>query len=591
MNAGATSGIAIHSGGNARCWSDRRLPASCPRRSVMARLVVHLENGSAMDTQSRQPLTFEPPGPGSWDLDTLHFPRPVTAYWAEMQPEPFGLGYADMTAYYGAPIQTRRTAYVNGFCYGQMQPVSPEAFPDRVQRAAEVFDRKLWRDSAQEWQEIRKPASVNANREIQAIDPGELVDKELADHLLRCRDNHVLMIRQHMAFTGTAVIPPGDFLAHARQWTGLPTVKLLGLMRGASEVSGGTSSQHAALVAAYRADAAAGKALGSDEESGALLERLRREPSATGGALNDYLDFVGYRLLDGFDISNHCALELPDVLLRSIRTAIDESAVASDFDQQVADVRSYVPEVYREDFDALLVEARVGYSVRDERGVYGDIWASGLMRRAALAAGRRLAERGRLHDPEHFVFADIDEMCAMLDGARTPTAEELEARHTYHRTYTARDAPMHLGDSPPPMPDPSALPPPMARLMAAIGTAMGEMFAVSEEAHEETVIRGLGASSGVREGIARRVAAAGDFDRIQRGDVLLTEATTEAFNILLPLLSAIVTDSGGALSHAAIVSREYGIPGVVGTRDATERVADGTLVRVDGDAGTVTVLE
>jgi rifampicin phosphotransferase len=169
-------------------------------------------------------------------------------------------------------------------------------------------------------------------------------------------------------------------------------------------------------------------------------------------------------------------------------------------------------------------------------------------------------------------------------------AEELEARHTYHRTYTAKDAPMHLGDSPAPMPDPSALPPPMARLMAAIGTAMGEMFAVSEEAHEETVIRGLGASSGVREGIARRVAGAVDFDRIQRGDVLLTEATTEAFNILLPLLSAIVTDSGGALSHAAIVSREYGIPGVVGTRDATERIDDGTLVRVDGDAGTVTVL-
>jgi rifampicin phosphotransferase len=72
--------------------------------------------------------------------------------------------------------------------------------------------------------------------------------------------------------------------------------------------------------------------------------------------------------------------------------------------------------------------------------------------------------------------------------------------------------------------------------------------------------------------------------------MLLTDATTEAFNILRPLLSAIVTDSGGALSHAAIVSREYGIPGVVGTRDATERIDDGTLVRVDGDAGTVTVL-
>ena len=182
-------------------------------------------------------------------------------------------------------------------------------------------------------------------------------------------------------------------------------------------------------------------------------------------------------------------------------------------------------------------------------------------------------------------------MCALLEGAAEPTAEELAARHDYHRTYTAKDAPVHLGDEPPPMPDPSQLPPPMARLMAAIGTAMGEMFAVSEEAHEDKVIRGLGASSGVREGIARRVAGASDFDRIQRGDVLLTEATTEAFNILLPLLSAIITDTGGALSHAAIVSREYGIPGVVGTRDGTVQIPDGTFVRVDGDAGTVTVLE
>jgi pyruvate,water dikinase len=117
------------------------------------------------------------------------------------------------------------------------------------------------------------------------------------------------------------------------------------------------------------------------------------------------------------------------------------------------------------------------------------------------------------------------------------------------------------------------------------------MFGVSDAVHDETVIRGLGASSGTREGIVRRVAGPSDFDRIQKGDVLLTEATTEAFNILLPLLSAIITDSGGALSHAAIISREYGIPGVVGTRDATARIADGTRVRVDGDEGTVTVLE
>lgn len=544
-----------------------------------------------MSTSTKQQLTFAPPGPGSWELDPVHFPRPVTRYWAEMHPEPFGLGYGDFMAYYGLPLQTRLTAYPNGFCYGQMQPVPPDAFPDRIQRAAEVFARKVWRDQAKEWEEVRKPASVQAHLEVQAIDPEQLTDDALVGYLRRCREHHAAMIRQHMGLTGTAVIPPGDFLAHARAWTGLPTVQLLGLMRGASPISGGGSPQHAALVTAYRADAAARAALDADDDPAALLERLRREPTAAGRALDDYLDFVGYRLLDGFDISGRFALEMPDVLLRSIRTAIDETGAEADIDAQVAEVRSHVPEQHREEFDALLAEARLGYRVRDERGVYSDIWASGLMRRAALAAGRRLATRGRVHDPEHFVFADIDEMCAMLEGSPTPTAEELAARLAYCQTYTAKDAPAHLGDDPMPPPDPSTLPPPMQRLMAAVGIAIGEMFGSSEDEHEVTVIRGLAASSGVREGIARRVAGPADFDRIQQHDVLLTEATTEAFNILLPLLSAIITDSGGALSHAAIVAREYGIPGVVGTRDATERIADGTRVRVDGDAGTVTVLE
>ncbi len=543
-----------------------------------------------MTTAAKQQLTFTPPGPGPWELDPVHFPRPVTGYWAHMHPTPFSLGFGDFMAYYGIPLQTRLTAYPSGFCYSQMQPVAPEEFPVRLARAAEVFEQKGWRDQAKEWEEVRKPASVRAHREIQAIDPEQLTDDALVAHLRRCHDHHAVMIRQHMAFTGTAVIPAGDFLVQTQAWTGLPTVKLLGLMRGASLVSGGSSAEHEALVTAYRADPAARKALDADDDPGALLENLRRADTATGRALNDYLEFVGYRLLDGFDISGRYTLEMPDVLLRSITTAIDSADTETDIAAQVAEVRSHVPEQHREAYDSLLAEARIGYSVRDERGVYSDIWASGLMRRAAMAAGRRLVDRGRLHEAETFVFANIDEMCAALEGSATPSADELADRLTYHRTYTAKDAPAHIGDDPMPPPDPSQLPPPMQRLMAAVGVAMSEMFGSSAEEHEGTVIRGLAASSGVREGFVRRVAGPADFNRIQQGDVLLTEATTEAFNILLPLLTAIITDSGGALSHAALVSREYGIPGVVGTRDATERIADGARVRVDGDAGTVTVL-
>ena len=126
--------------------------------------------------------------------------------------------------------------------------------------------------------------------------------------------------------------------------------------------------------------------------------------------------------------------------------------------------------------------------------------------------------------------------------------------------------------------------------MRAISITINQVFESSQVKNEEKVLYGLAASKGVYEGPARRVSGPSEFGRIAKGDVLVTASTTEAFNILLPLLGGIVTDNGGLLSHAAIVSREYGIPGVVGTREATDRIADGVRVRVDGDAGEVTVL-
>ena len=91
-------------------------------------------------------------------------------------------------------------------------------------------------------------------------------------------------------------------------------------------------------------------------------------------------------------------------------------------------------------------------------------------------------------------------------------------------------------------------------------------------------------------GTARVIRGTGEFGRIEPGDVLVTNSTTTAFNIVLPLLGAIVTDRGGLLSHAAIVAREYGIAGVVGCTDATRVLPDGALVRVDGAAGEVEVV-
>jgi len=182
-------------------------------------------------------------------------------------------------------------------------------------------------------------------------------------------------------------------------------------------------------------------------------------------------------------------------------------------------------------------------------------------------------------------------MIALVSGTDGPAADELAQRHAWRTSHTAKDAPASLGPPPPAPPDPSGLPPAAGRVMRAMGIVLDAMFASSTEAHEEQLLRGFGASGGVYEGPARRVSGPSEFDRIVKGDVLVTESTTEAFNILLPLLGAIVTDSGGLLSHSAIVAREYGIPGVVGTREATDRIPDGVRVRVNGDAGEVAVLD
>jgi pyruvate,water dikinase len=469
--------------------------------------------------------------------------------------------------------------------------VAPEEVPKRFARAEELFEHKLWREQLRAWDETIKPASIATHRELQAIDPDALSDEDLAAYLNRCREHHIAMVSQHMRHTAAAIVPTGDFLAHVSDWTDVPSSELLGLMRGAAPVSAGASAELEALIAAIASDTGAQELLASDDDAGRVLEELRSRDGDAGKAVSDYLDLVGYRLLDGFDISGPTALELPDVLLRSIRIAVSPAEVEeSDVEQRIADVRSRVPQEHQAQFDELLGEARLTYRIRDERGVFSDIWASGLMRRGVLAGGRRLAGAGRIAEAEHLIDAGFDEMLALLSGTGGPSADDLAGRADYRATHSAKDAPAFLGDPPSPPPDPSALPPAAARVMRATGIAMGELFGSSQEEHEEHMLRGLAASRGVYEGVARCISGPAEFDRIVKGDVLVTVSTSEAFNILLPLLGAIVTDSGGLLSHSAIVAREYGIPGVVGTREATERIADGTRVRVDGDAGEVTVL-
>jgi phosphohistidine swiveling domain-containing protein len=106
----------------------------------------------------------------------------------------------------------------------------------------------------------------------------------------------------------------------------------------------------------------------------------------------------------------------------------------------------------------------------------------------------------------------------------------------------------------------------------------------------ENQVHGLGASTGVVEGTARVVLSPEQFSQVQRDEIVVCRMTSPAWVVLFTKISGLVTDAGGMASHPAVVSREFGIPAVVGTSDATRKISTGERVRVNGATGIVEVL-
>ena len=531
-------------------------------------------------------LTFEPPGPGSWTLDKTHLVHPPTPIHLESMPEVFCAAFRVMFERFGIPAGGQLQETVQGFVYGQLVPAAPEQFGDRVAAAAEAIATRLWRRDLERRDAEVKPASIERHLALAAADPADPAtcpdDASLVEHLRTCAHHLRAMVAQHHEFNGAAMIPVGDFLASAMAWTGRPMSELLELFVGASP----TSTGDCPALAPEAADAL--RSAAPDADPGELLERLR----GLDVGVARWLDLVGHRVVDGFDVDHPTALERPAVLVGCLRRSLDQApATGPRTDEaKLAAVRADVPEEHRESFDDLFREARDCYRLRDERGIYSDSGAWGLMRRAVLEVGRRLAARGALDGDEELALeASVDELVALVSAdPSAPTAAELADRRHTRASRTIADAPDVLGDEPGPPPPLELLPPAMARVTRAILTVSGSMASDRERINATgSSLAGGAGSPGTHEGRAVVVRSVDDLDRVDEGTVIVAVTTSESFNLALSLASAVVTDQGGLLSHAAILAREYGIPAVVGTGDATARIPDGALVRVDGTTGEV----
>jgi len=552
---------------------------------------------------------FEPPGEGPWELENTHFSRPVTAFAQAGFAEGFLKGFVEGTSRFGLLLDHLEPGYSRSFMY--VQPVAfaapkgamgppPKpvlqlltrlhpAMRRRIARSAEAIERKLWREDLKRWDEVDKPAAIAKHRAIQAVDVENLSDEDLAQHLLVCAKHAADSAYLHHKYTIPASLPVGDFLAGAIAWTGRSSGELLGLLRGTSAISRGFAAVELedAGMAISSSDSAR-EILSGPRGAREKLDGLVADPVA-GPAVTDYLDAVRWRSV-GYDVADDTAGEMPDMLVGALQAAVDGVGDFGDEDTSVATIRELVPEENRADFDARLAEVRLMYRLRDERGAYSDGWATGLSRRALLETGGRLVTAGRLQAPEHAVELTADQAVALLRGQPGPSADEVAERQQWRLSNTTDDAPPFLRAMPAPPPPVEWLPKPAHRSVRAMNIFLENLFSVPETTNTDTVLNGLPVNTGVYEGTARLVSSASGFERIQPGDVLVTRMTSPYFNVVLPLLGAIVTDRGGQLCHAAIVAREYGIPGIVGTREATARIVDGARVRVDGSTGEVRLL-
>jgi pyruvate,water dikinase len=211
---------------------------------------------------------------------------------------------------------------------------------------------------------------------------------------------------------------------------------------------------------------------------------------------------------------------------------------------------------------------------------YIDQGANAHLRLVLIAIGRKLVEAGRLDQPDDVMFLRYNELRAVIGNAAA-----IEPRGI----VTARRAERKAAES--------------LRPRDWIGTATASQLAFPylvnwgyperferRQTGDHDTITGIAGSPGTVEGIARVVRTIDEFDEVRDGDILVCQMTNPAWVVLFTKIAGLVTDTGGTTSHPAVLSREFGIPAVVGTSVATHKISTGDRLRVDGSAGSVRIL-
>jgi len=228
---------------------------------------------------------------------------------------------------------------------------------------------------------------------------------------------------------------------------------------------------------------------------------------------------------------------------------------------------------------------------------YCEHWYTNLFFNKIREFGALLAEHGFFPSAEdvfHLTRYEVEEaivdlMTAWSNGSppRGPArwTAIVNERKAAIAEWARHQTPPALGPVPEVIDDPAIV------MLWGITRENLEAWLAAGEKPDSNEIRGFAASSGVVDGVARVVMSVDEIDRLRHGDILVCHITNPSWAPVFQKIAAAVSDIGGSMSHAAIVAREYGLPAVVGTGTATQKIKDGQRLRVDGGRGVVTILD
>jgi len=266
----------------------------------------------------------------------------------------------------------------------------------------------------------------------------------------------------------------------------------------------------------------------------------------------------------------------------------EREAAVEEFERKLAD------EGEKKEFRRLLKAAQGVYAFQEDHGFYIDQGSTAALRNAIIACGKRLYRRGLIEKVEDVNFLNFHELNEVMEalvynekvakyhyGAMIPNLIR-ERQADANMANADSDAPLTFGNIPEKMTDP-------------IGTKVfgiiDDILHPRGEKEVKEKLEGFPGAPGVVEGPARVVMDYQDFQKVEAGEILVCPYTGTAWTPLFVKIGGVVTDTGGMLTHAAIAAREYNIPAVVGTWNATNSINDGDVIRIDGNVGVVEVLE